>query len=230
MYTSKLSIKAWAEEDRPREKLLSFGRKHISNAEIIALLLGSGTKEHSALDIAKNILDFCKHDLHRLSKLSVTELTSFNGVGPARAAHLLAAIELSCRIQALPKQKSNVIKGSMDVYHHIKAKIADLSHEEFWVIFLNNSLQVLHSEKISSGGITSVLVDVRIVFNKAINHLATNIVLCHNHPSGKLFPSDADKALTQKMISAGGYLDIKISDHLIVTREGFFSFNDEGLL
>lgn len=223
------SIKYWAEEDRPREKLLSYGRKHITNAELLALILGSGTYKISALDIAKNLLHETNNDLRALSRLSVKELTHFNGIGPAKAANLLATFELGNRIQGFVYSFKSVT-SSYDAYQLIRPKICDLQHEEFWIIILNRSLKVLSLEKISSGGVASVLVDAKIVFNKVLSKLGSAIILCHNHPSGKLKPSQQDIHLTNRITEAAKLLDIIVSDHIIVTYDDYYSFADEGML
>lgn len=223
------SIKYWAEEDRPREKLLSYGRKRITNTELIALILGSGTHNISALDIAKNLLNGANNNLRLLSKMSARELISFNGIGPAKAANLLATFELGNRIQSYtPKVKS--ITSSQDAYQLVRAKICDLPHEEFWVIVLNRSLKVISLDQVSSGGVASVLVDVKIVFHKVLTKLGSAIILCHNHPSGKLEPSQQDINLTNRINKAAKFMDITVSDHIIVTDDGYYSFADEGLL
>lgn len=225
-----LSIKSWAEDDRPREKLILKGKGALSDAELIAILIGSGNKNESAVDLSKRILNSIENNLNKLGKLSVSDLQKFKGIGEAKAISIITALELGRRRrleQALVLPK---ITSSNAVFKIMQPIIGELQHEEFWIIYLNNSNKVLLKEQSSKGGLTGTLVDVRLVFKKAIDLFATAIILCHNHPSGKLAPSMADKSITQKIKLAGETLDIKVLDHLIITENAYFSFADESLI
>ncbi len=226
----KLTIKSWALDDRPREKLLAKGKTALSDAELIAILIGSGNKQESAVALAKRILQSVNGNINELAKLSVAKLTLFKGIGEAKAISIITALELGKRRQlelALEKPKINSSKAVFNVMQPI---VGDLEHEEFWVLFLNNSNKVLAKHQISKGGLTATIVDVRLLFKSALEFAAVAIIVCHNHPSGKLQPSNADKNLTQKIKTAGETLDIKLLDHLIVTQKSYFSFADEGIL
>tara|TARA_R110001583_G_scaffold47774_1_gene149618 strand:+ start:344 stop:1042 length:699 start_codon:yes stop_codon:yes gene_type:complete len=224
------SIKSWAEDDRPREKLLLKGKSALSDAELIAILIGSGNRSESAVDLAKRILASIDNNINRLGKMDVSDLQKFKGIGAAKAISIITAIELGRRRRleealVLPK-----ITSSSAVFNIMQPIIGELPHEEFWIVFLNNSNKILYKERASKGGITGTLVDVRLVFKKAIELFSTAIILCHNHPSGKLQPSTADKSITAKLKLAGETLDIKVLDHLIITENAYFSFADESLL
>lgn len=230
-YTNKLSsIKSWAEDDRPREKLLLKGKSALSDAELIAILLGSGSKNENAVDLAKRILNSVENNLNKLGKLTVSDLKKFKGIGEAKAISIITALELGRRRRLEEALVSGKITSSKAVFEIMQPIIGELQHEEFWIIYLNNSNKVLLKEQSSKGGLTGTLVDVRLVFKKAINLFATAIILCHNHPSGKLKPSMADKSITQKLKQAGETLDIKVLDHLIITENAYFSFADENLM
>ncbi|MGY3792590.1 RadC family protein [uncultured Aquimarina sp.] len=227
---ASFSIRKWNENDRPREKLLVKGKNSLSDSELIAILIGSGNKEESAVALSKRILASVDHQINALSKLSVKQLMDFKGIGEAKAISIVAGLELGKRrkeesVPMIPK-----IGSSMDVFHIMNPIIGDLEHEEFWVLFLNNSNKVLQKKQISVGGKTSTLVDPRIVFRSALEFNATAIILTHNHPSGTLVPSESDKALTQKLKQAGMSLDIKLLDHLIITEKDYFSFADQAIL
>lgn len=225
-----MTIKSWALDDRPREKLLTKGKAVLSDAELIAILIGSGNREESAVALSKRILKSIDGNINELAKLSVEKLTSFKGIGEAKAIAIITALELGKRRQmeiALEKPK---ITSSKAVFNLMQPIIGDLEHEEFWVLFLNNSNKVLTKNQISKGGITATIVDVRLLFKKALEFASVGIIVCHNHPSGKLEPSNADKQLTQKIKKAGDTLDIKLLDHLIITEKTYFSFADEGLM
>jgi len=224
------SIKSWAEDDRPREKLILKGRSSLSDAELIAILIGSGSRKESAVDLSKKILASVDNNLSKLGKLSVNDLMKFKGIGEAKAVSIITALELGRRRRLEEAQKSSKITSSKDVYNLMQPIIGELPYEEFWIIFVNNSNTVLFKEQLSKGGLTGTVVDVRVVFNKAIKLLATAIILCHNHPSGKLQPSMADKSITKKIKLAGETLDIKVLDHLIITENAYFSFADESLM
>ncbi len=225
-----LSIKSWAEEDRPREKLLLKGKAALSDAELIGILIGSGTKSLSAVDVGKIILNGSGNNLNNLAKLSVTELTKFKGIGTAKAITIVSALELGRRRKTTEIESKPKITGSSDVYELLKEDLLDLQHEEFWVLFLNRNNLVIRKQAISSGGVSGTVVDPKIVFNMALSHLASSIILVHNHPSGNLRPSQADVSLTQKLKQAGQLLELPILDHLIFTDNGYFSFADEGHL
>jgi len=223
-------IKSWAEDDRPREKLLQKGKLSLSDAELVAILIGSGSRNESAVQLSKRILASTGNQLGELGKLSVTKLCEFKGIGPAKAVSIVAALELGRRRrieEALEKKK---ITSSASVFEFMQPIIGELAHEEFWIIYLNNSNKVIEQMQLSKGGITGTLVDVRITLKKALEVGATAIILAHNHPSGTLKPSEADKQLTQKLKTAAQSLDIKVLDHLIVTEKSYFSFADEGVL
>ena len=224
------SIKNWKEDDRPREKLVLKGKTALSDAELIAILIGSGNKQESAVDLAKRILTFTNNNLNELAKLSVNDLTQFKGIGEAKAIAIITALELGRRRrleEALIRPK---IKSSKAVFEIMQPIIGELSHEEFWVLYLNNSNKIIYKNQLSSGGITGTLVDVRMLFKKALELSAVAIILCHNHPSGSLKPSKSDLDLTKKIQEAGKNLDIKILDHLLITEKAYFSFTDSNLL
>lgn len=223
----KLTIKSWALDDRPREKLLAKGKVSLSDAELIAILISSGNREESAVALSRRILKSVNGNINALAKLSVQKLSKFKGIGEAKAISIITALELGKRRQlqlALEKPK---IKSSKAVFNIMQPIIGDLEHEEFWVLFLNNSNKVLAKSQMSKGGLTATVVDIRLLFKQAIELAAVAIIICHNHPSGKLIPSAADKDLTQKIKSGGVTLDIKLLDHLIITEKYYFSFADE---
>lgn len=224
------SIKKWALDDRPREKLLRKGKQSLSDSELIAILIGSGNREKSAVELSKYILLASKNSLGELGKLSVQQLCSFKGIGEAKAVSIIAALELGRRRRGEEALELPKIASSQSVYELLQPIIGDLAHEEFWIIYLNNSNKVIDRLQLSKGGITGTLVDVRITLRKALELGATSIILAHNHPSGNLNPSEADKQLTKKLQTAAESIDIKVLDHLIVTEKSYFSFADEGLL
>ena len=230
MAHNHLSIKSLSEEDRPREKLASKGRNALSNSELIAILLGSGSRNESAVSLAQRLLMAVNNDLIALGKLELEEFTKYKGIGPAKALTLIAGLELGRRRRNEGQDISPQITCSRNVYEYINQNFTDLKHEEFWVIFLKNNGRVIRETCISKGGINSTTVDPRIIFQKALNLLAVKIILVHNHPSGSLRPSKADISLTHKLIEAGKLLDIKVNDHLIISDKGYFSFSDEGLM
>jgi len=229
-YESKISIKAWAEEDRPREKLLGQGRRSLTDAELIAILIGSGSRDESAVELSKRILHHYKNDLNALGKASVGELSKFKGIGEAKAISIIAALELGRRRDDTETKAVEQISCSGDAYKILYPLLADLSHEEFWVILMRQSNKVIGTQLVGKGGMSNVLADPKIVFQIALEHRAASIILAHNHPSGGLKPSQSDLDLTKRMCAGGKLLEIKVFDHLIVTDEGFFSFGDEGLL
>ncbi len=225
-----LSIKSWNENDQPREKLLNKGKNVLSDAELIAILIGSGNREESAVALSQRILASTNNKLYSLGKISIKKLMKFKGIGEAKAVSIVAALELGKRrgqeeIPKLPK-----IGNSMDVNKIMQPIIGDLEHEEFWVLYLNNSNKVLHKKQISSGGKTGTVVDIRIVFKIGLEVGATAMILTHNHPSGSMIPSKSDKDLTQKIKRAGETLDINLLDHLIISEKAYFSFADKSIL
>lgn len=225
-----LPISAWLEEERPREKLMLKGKAQLSNKELLAILIGSGSNTSSAVDLCAEMLDYVHDDLVQLGKLSVNDLTRFKGVGPAKAITIVAALELGRRRQAEYHPKVSVIQSSKDIYHLMLTAMSDLITEEFWVVYLNHRNKIIGRERISMGGLTATIVDVRILFKNALERLATSIILVHNHPSGTLRPSRADQQLTSKIKEAGKFLDIQLLDHLIIADSGYYSFADEGNL
>lgn len=230
-YTEKTGIKSWAEDDRPREKMREKGRQALSDAELIAILMGSGSRNLSAVDLAKQILTQYNHRLADLSRANIVDLCkSFKGVGEAKAISILAALELGRRRREEETTELKKITSSRDAYEWMNAVLADIEHEEFWILLLGRSNKVKERIRISSGGVAGTVVDQRLIFKAAIGHLASSIILCHNHPSGNLAPSEQDKALTKKLQQAGAMLDIPVIDHIIYTDESYFSFADEGLL
>ena len=225
-----LSIKAWAEEDRPREKLLLKGQRSLSDAELLAILLGSGSTHETAVDLAKRILQSLDNDLHELGKQSMAALQQFRGIGEAKAVSVIAAMELGRRRQLSPIRHRVQIRSSLDAYRVLAAQLSDLPHEEFWILCLNRANRVLQREQISTGGVASTVVDAKVVFRRALEQRASSLILIHNHPSGNLYPSQADIDLTQKLRAAGQQIDIPIMDHLIIAEGGYYSFADEGEL
>lgn len=225
-----LSIKHWAEDDQPREKLIKKGKNALSDAELLAILIRTGSKQESALDLAKRMLATANNNLQQLGKYSIEELMSFHGVKMAKAVTIAAALELGRRRQLADIKDRPQIKSSRDAYEVIAAKLMDLPHEEFWILLLNRSNCVVHREQISLGGTAGTVVDAKIVFKKAIQGQASSIILVHNHPSGSLVPSQADINITKKLKVAGETLDIAVLDHLIISEKGYYSFADEGLM
>ena len=229
-YEGKISIKAWAEEDRPREKLLAQGRRTLTDAELIAILIGSGSRDESAVELSKRILHHYKNDLNAVGKASVIELCKFKGIGEAKAISIVAALELGRRrddTEAIEKQK---IGSSRDAYKILYPLLADLNHEEFWVVLLNKGNHALSTHLISKGGLATTIADPKIIFQVALENHAASIILSHNHPSGNLKPSAEDINLTKRLISGAKLLEIIIFDHLIITDHAYYSFADEGIL
>lgn len=224
------SIKKWNENDRPREKLIAKGKNTLTDAELIAILIGSGNRQESAVALSKRILASVDHKINSLGKLSVKQLTSFKGIGQAKAITIVAGLELGRRRLDEEVPVDPKIACSKDVFNILRPIIGDLEHEEFWVLFLNNANKVVQKKQISIGGKTSTLVDARIVFRSALEYGATGIIIGHNHPSGVLHPSQSDIKLTNKLKEAGQTLDIHLLDHLVITEKNYFSFADESLL
>ena len=224
------SIKNWATDDRPREKLLTKGAEVLSDSELLAILISTGNKEKSAVDLAKEVLQLGKNNLNELGKLSVYDLTKIKGIGEAKAITLAAALELGRRRQASASLVKPNIKSSNDIAEYLKVILKDYAYEVFAVMFLNRANKINHFEIISKGGITGTVADPRIILKKALEEDATAIILCHNHPSGNLKPSKADEELTLKIKEAAKYFDIRVMDHIIVSEDGYYSFADEGIL
>lgn len=224
-----MNIKDWAEDDRPREKMLTKGISALSDAELIAILIGSGNKDKSAVELSKEILHHQNNDLNQLGKISVKELTNTHkGIGPAKAISILAALELGRRRNQSEVMKLFSVTSSRDVYHYFHPLLSDLKYEEFWVAYLNQSNRIILRKKISKGGVSETAVDIRLILKEAIEHLASGIILCHNHPSGNNKPSCADDAFTKKIKEAARLMDIRVLDHLIVCEDCYFSYADEG--
>jgi len=229
MSYQKLSIKNWAVEDRPREKLLSKGISSLSNAELIAILIGSGNKEESAVDVSKRILHDVNNNLNELGKTTIDQLQkNYRGIGEAKAITIVAALELGRRRKLSDIQEKPQIKSSNDVYELMHPVLADIPHEEFWIILLNRANKVISTQKISQGGLSGTVIDTRLIMKSALEQLVSSIILCHNHPSGNKFPSQQDKSITTKLSEAGKIMDIPVLDHIIITDGGYYSFADEG--
>ncbi len=229
-HTYSLNIKSWAEEDRPREKLVLKGKAALSEAELIAVIIGSGTPSSSAVDVAKSILSSIENNLNHLARLSVKDLMKFKGIGEAKAVGIVSAMELGRRRKEADTTKKPRITSSKVAYQLMKADLMDLQHEEFWCLLLNRSNAVIKKHLISSGGVSGTVADPKLIFKAALEELASGVILVHNHPSGNLRPSQADKQLTKNMKEAGRALEISLLDHLIFAEDGYFSFADENLL
>jgi DNA repair protein RadC len=230
MQAYKYSIKNWAADDRPREKLLTRSPDALSNAELLAILINNGTKQFSAVDLAREILNLGKNNLNELGRLSVSDLMKVKGIGSAKAITIAAALELGRRRQAAGFVEKAAFKCSADIAHYLQPLICDYPHEVFGLLFLNKSNKIIQFEIISEGGITATVADPRVILKKAVLAEAINIVLCHNHPSGSLLPSKADEDLTYKIKEGAKLLDIRVLDHIIVSSEGHFSFADRGMI
>lgn len=230
MQPEKLNIKSWAEEDRPREKLVLKGKNALSDAELIAILIGSGNKTETAVELSKKILASVNNDLNQLAKLNLVDLMKFNGIGEAKAISIAAALELGRRRKESTEEKKIKIGSSKNAYEAINDVLSDLPHEEFWVLYLNRKNEIIKRENISKGGVTGTVADGKIIFKNAVNLLASSVILCHNHPSGNLSPSQADIQLTKKMKEIGVVMDTPVIDHIIVGNNNYFSFADENLL
>lgn len=224
------SIKNWAIDDRPREKLLLKGAASLSDSELLAILINNGNKDRSAVDLAKEILRLGNNNLNELGKLSLKEFQGIKGIGEAKAITIASALELGRRRQSTAALEKTVIRMSSDIAEYLRAMIKDFTYEVFGVLYLNKANKINHFEIISRGGITGTVADPRVILKHALEQDATSIVLCHNHPSGNLKPSRADEELTAKIKEAAKYFDIRMMDHIIVSEEGYFSFADEGIL
>ncbi|MDE0771100.1 MAG: DNA repair protein RadC [Salibacteraceae bacterium] len=230
MKSSKTSIKQWAEDDRPREKFILKGRSSLSDAELLAIILGSGSRNESAVELARRILDSASSSLVELGKYNLSELQSFKGIGEAKSIAIAAALEIGRRRRSQEINVKNKIASSNDAFELLHAELSDLNTEEFWIILMNRANKVIKKIRISSGGISGTVADLRVIFKAAIDNLASAIILAHNHPSGNLKPSQADINLTKKIKDSGNILDIPVLDHIIIAENSYFSFADEGLL
>jgi DNA repair protein RadC len=227
----KYSIKDWAEDDQPRKKLLNSGADSLSNSELLAILINNGTPDQSALDIARNLLQSVNNNLHTLSVMSVKDMVKqkIKGLGEAKSISIIAALELGIRRSAMGSRRDRITRSS-DIADYLRASLEFRKKEIFVVVFLNRNNRILHIEPISEGGFTGTVADPRVILKKSLEHNATALILCHNHPGGSLRPSTADELITQKIKHAALLLDIHIMDHIIVSDEGYFSFADEGML
>lgn len=225
-----MKIKTWAKEDRPREKFALKGKSSLTDAELVAILLGSGNREESAVELSKRVLGSVKNNLNELGTLNVQNLMKFKGIGEAKAITIAAALELGRRRKTAEISKRLVIDSSVKAFHVISDNLLDLEHEEFWVILLNRSNHLIDKVNISKGGVSGTVVDPKLVFRAAIEKLASSIILCHNHPSGRLKASKEDLSLTRKLVEAGKHIDISVIDHLIIGNNTYFSFSDEAIL
>jgi DNA repair protein RadC len=225
-----LKITEWAVGDRPREKMIQYGTSALSDAELLGILISSGTKDKSAVDLGRELLAVANNNLNYLGKLTIADLTKIHGIGNARAVTIAAALELGRRRKLAEIPEVVQIKCSKDVADIFQPILSDLLHEEFWVLFLNRSNRVIGRMKLSQGGISGTVTDVRLVMKKAIETLASGIIVCHNHPSGNLNPSESDSKITQKIKEAGNLLDIQLLDHLIISDKDYYSFADNGLI
>lgn len=225
-----IKITDWAVEDRPREKLYQKGTSSLSDAELLAILIGSGTRKRSAVDLGRELLSMVNNNLNSLGKLSISDLTRIKGIGNARAITIAAALELGRRRKLAEAPEVPQIRCSKDVFDLLSPLLSDLAHEEFWILFLNRSNKVINRMKLSQGGISGTVTDVRMVMKKAVEYLASGIIVCHNHPSGNLNPSESDSRITQKIKEAGNIMDIQLLDHLIISEKDYYSFADNGLL
>lgn len=226
----RLSISSWAEEDRPREKLILKGRHALTDSELIAILIGSGNKKESAVDLSKRILETSGNDLSLLGKLEIHDLMQFNGIGEAKAISIIAALELGRRRKDTERKDLIKITSSKTAYSNFKSHFEDLNHEEFWILYLNRANKIISTEKLSMGSLTGTVVEIKSIFKKGIEKLASGIIIAHNHPSGNLQPSQQDIDLTKKIKETGKLMDITLLDHLIITDTHYFSFADEGIL
>ncbi len=226
----KLPIKDWAIDDRPREKLLAKGVGSLSDAEIIAILIGSGNRNETAVELSKRILSSADNNLSQFSRLNINDLTKFNGIGEAKAISIVAAMELGKRRKISEILQKPKITDSRDVFEIFSNIIGDVPYEEFWVLFLNRSNKIIDKQKISQGGVHGTTADIKLILKNAIEKLASGIILCHNHPSGNLMPSKLDVEITNKVAKAAEYIDTQLLDHVIVSDKEYFSFADKGML
>jgi len=229
-YSKNISIKDWADDDRPREKLLIKGKGALSDAELVAILIASGNRDESAVELSKRILQSLGNNLNRLAKLSVNDLMKFKGIGKAKAISIIASLELGRRRRTADVLEKDNVGGSKDAFQILQLKLEDLPHEEFWIVLLNRANKVIDTKLVSRGGVSSTVVDSKVIFNYALESLASAIILAHNHPSGNLKPSNSDIRLTKKIVAAGKIMEVPVLDHIIVGDNDYFSFADEGLI
>lgn len=229
-YKPRASLKQWAEADRPREKLLLKGKSALSEAELIAILISTGNREKTAVDLSRDILMESENNLNSLGLLSVADLMRFKGIGEAKAVTIVAALELGRRRETSAPQERKIFRLSSDAYEYFAPQLADLDHEEFWVIFLKQNNSFIKMERMSSGGMTGTVADIRMIMKRALEERATSIILAHNHPSGSVEPSRADKNLTSRIKQSGKLMDIQLMDHLIISHKGYFSFADKQMI
>ncbi len=227
---NKLSINKWAIEDRPREKMMMKGAEALSDAELLAILVGSGNQDESAVELMRRMLDSCGNDLNELARWDVHDFSSFKGMGPAKSLTLMAALEIGRRRAATPAKERRAVRCSKDIYDIFRTKLMDLPYEEFWVLLLNQSNKVIDKVRVSTGGIAGTYVDVRLVLREAILRHATQIAVVHNHPSGNNQPSSEDRSLTQRISKSGETMNIRLLDHVIICESCYYSFADEGTL
>jgi len=228
-YTN-LSIRNWALEDRPREKMMLKGIQSLSESELLSLLIGSGTRRASAVELARQVLNLAGNNLDKLGKFGVSDLKKLNGIGQARAITIVAALELGRRRKLTEAPEGMKIGGSQDAFALMGPLLSDLAHEEFWVLFMNRSNRVIEKRKISQGGITGTVTDIRIILKMALDQLATSLIICHNHPSGNLQPSEADISITRRIKESAALMDISLLDHLIIAGKSYFSLADETMM
>lgn len=226
--SNKLNINQWAEEDRPREKMMAHGAEVLSDAELLAILIGSGSQDETAVELMRRVLSACGNNLNELGKLSIEQLCCFKGIGPAKAVTIMAACELGRRRKLAEIEERFVVRSSRDIYNYFHPKMADLPIEEIWVMLLNNACKVMDARRVAIGGISEVVADVRLVLREAIMARATAVVLCHNHPSGSIHPSRHDDSLTDRLRQACEVMNIRLIDHVIVTDGRYYSYADEG--
>ena len=229
-YSKNISIKDWADDDRPREKLVIKGKGALSDAELVAILIASGNRDESAVELSKRILQSLGNNLNRLAKLSVNDLIKFKGIGEAKAISIIASLELGRRRRTAGVLEKAKIGGSKDAFQILQLKLEDLPHEEFWVMLLNRANKVIDTKLVGRGGVSSTVVDSKVIFSFALESLASGIILGHNHPSGNLKPSNSDIRLTKKIVDAGKIMEVPVLDHIIVGDNDYFSFADEGLI
>lgn len=228
MSAEKLNINQWAEEDRPREKMMAHGAMVLTDAELLAILIGSGSQDETAVELMRRVLAACNNNLNELGKLSLDQLCAFKGIGPAKAVTVMAACELGRRRKLAEVEDRLVVRTSRDVYNFFHPKLADQPVEELWVMLLNNASKLIDARRVATGGITEVVADVRLVLREAIMGRATAIALCHNHPSGSVRPSHHDDMLTDRLRQACELMNIRLTDHIVLTDGRFYSYADEG--
>ncbi|EJX02825.1 DNA repair protein RadC [gut metagenome] len=226
----KLNINQWAVEDRPREKMMKKGAEALSDAELLAILIGSGNTEESAVSLMQRIMNTCHNNLNQLSKWEIQDFSRFKGMGPAKSITIMAALELGKRRKLQESAERTVIHSSKDIYELFHPLLCDLPIEEFWILLMNHACKIINKIRISQGGITQTAADIRSILREALLQRATNLALIHNHPSGNTKPSRDDQLLTEKICQGAKTMDIHVIDHLIITENGYYSFNDEGKL